>query len=123
MKNKVFEANPSLDCYFQTTDGECFFTENAAKDHARSLADKTVKPFHRADFVQQQNIQNVDENQFDETGELTGKNQPEGTTEEVEEKGESVNDFELVDEVNLSEELKEQEATVKPVAKTKTTKK
>ena len=41
-KNPVFEANPSLDCYFETTDGEAFFTENAANNHALSLKDRTV---------------------------------------------------------------------------------
>jgi hypothetical protein len=51
MKNKIFKANPKLDCYFETTDGECFFTENSAKDHARNLEDKTVKPFHRANYI------------------------------------------------------------------------
>lgn len=47
MKNPIFEANPSLDCYFETTDGSCFFTENAAQGHAKSLKDKTVKAVHK----------------------------------------------------------------------------
>lgn len=46
MKNPVFEANPSLDCYFETTDGSCFFTENAAETHAKTLNDKKVKAVH-----------------------------------------------------------------------------
>ena len=41
-KNPVFEANPSLDCYFETADGGAFFTENAANNHAKTLKDKTV---------------------------------------------------------------------------------
>ena len=41
-KNPVFEANPRLDCYFETADGGAFFTENAANNHAKSLKDKTV---------------------------------------------------------------------------------
>ena len=52
MKNEIFKANPQLDCYFETTDGECFFTDNAAKDHAKSLADKTVKTHHKSDYVE-----------------------------------------------------------------------
>jgi hypothetical protein len=45
-KNPVFEANPSLDCYFKTADGSPFFTENAANNHAKTLKDKTVKAVH-----------------------------------------------------------------------------
>lgn len=52
MKNPVFEANPSLDCYFETADGSCFFTENAADSHARSLTEKTVKTRHKSDYVE-----------------------------------------------------------------------
>ena len=52
MKNEIFKANPQLDCYFETTDGECFFTDNAAKDHAKSLAVKTVKTHHKSDYVE-----------------------------------------------------------------------
>ena len=59
MKNEIFKANPQLDCYFETTDGECFFTDNAAKDHAKSLADKTVKTHHKSDYVEP--IEEVDE--------------------------------------------------------------
>ena len=43
MKNEIFKANPNLDCYFETTDGECFFTENAAEAHSKTLKDKKVK--------------------------------------------------------------------------------
>ena len=52
MKNEIFKANPQLDCYFETTDGECFFTDNAAKDHAKSLTEKTVKTHHKSDYVE-----------------------------------------------------------------------
>lgn len=52
MKNEIFQANPKLDCYFKTSDGESFFTENAAKDHARSLTEKTVETLHRFDYVE-----------------------------------------------------------------------
>lgn len=52
MKNEIFKANPQLDCYFETADGECFFTENAAKNHAGSLANKTVKSHHKSDYVE-----------------------------------------------------------------------
>jgi hypothetical protein len=51
MKNEIFKANPQLDCYFETVDGECFFTDNAAKNHAGSLAEKTLKTHHKSDYV------------------------------------------------------------------------
>ena len=42
-KNKIFEAHPKLDCYFETSDGSCFYTENAAEAHSKTLKDKKVK--------------------------------------------------------------------------------
>lgn len=51
MGNPIFEANPSLDCYFEAGDGSCFFTENAAESHARTLADKKVKTIRRPEAV------------------------------------------------------------------------
>lgn len=42
-KNEIFEAHPKLDCYFETSDGSCFYTENAAEAHAKTLKDKKVK--------------------------------------------------------------------------------
>jgi hypothetical protein len=44
---EIFEQNPDLKEVFQTTDGEFFYTENAAKNHARSLEDKTVEHLKR----------------------------------------------------------------------------
>ena len=42
-KNEIFEAHPKLDCYFETSDGSCFYTENAAEAHSKTLKDKKVK--------------------------------------------------------------------------------
>ncbi|MCB6097909.1 hypothetical protein [Flavobacterium psychrophilum] len=50
MKNEIFKANPNLDCYFETTDSQCFFTDADAKNHAKTLEDKTIKPHHRYDY-------------------------------------------------------------------------
>lgn len=36
MKN-IFETNPSLKEYFETSDGRKFYTKNAAENHARTL--------------------------------------------------------------------------------------
>lgn len=42
-KKEIFEAHPKLDCYFETSDGSCFYTENAAEAHAKTQKDKKVK--------------------------------------------------------------------------------
>jgi hypothetical protein len=47
-KNLIFEANPSLDCFYETTDSSCFFTENAAEAHAKTLKDKKVNFVHKS---------------------------------------------------------------------------
>ena len=52
MKNPIFEANPSLDCYYETQDGSCFFTENAAQGHAKTLKDKKVSIVHKANEIE-----------------------------------------------------------------------
>lgn len=45
--NKIFQNNPQLDVYFETSDGTPFYTENAAKNHAKDLKDKEVKRIER----------------------------------------------------------------------------
>lgn len=40
--NKIFKNNPQLNEYFETSDGQAFYSESAAKMHARSLDDKKV---------------------------------------------------------------------------------
>ncbi|MBI9055518.1 MAG: hypothetical protein JEY96_16970 [Bacteroidales bacterium] len=35
--------------FWQTSDGECFFTEPRARRHAQKLEDKSVMPCRRAD--------------------------------------------------------------------------
>lgn len=47
MKNTIFDTHQNLDCYFETADGSCFFTENAAEAHSKTLEDKKVKSVHR----------------------------------------------------------------------------
>jgi len=54
--------------FWQTSDGECFFTEPRAIKHAQKLEDKTVKPYRRADVIKEQeetpekSVQSVSEN-------------------------------------------------------------
>lgn len=40
--NKIFKNNPELKEFYQTSDGQAFFTENAAKLHAKTLKNKSV---------------------------------------------------------------------------------
>jgi hypothetical protein len=42
MSKDLFEANPSLDRYYETADGTAFYTENSAELHAKTLEDQTV---------------------------------------------------------------------------------
>ena len=43
MKHKIFESNPQLKQVHLTADGECFYNDNDAKMHAKSLEDKKVE--------------------------------------------------------------------------------
>lgn len=40
---EVFEQNPKLEKCFATADGQAFYKEDDAKNHAKSLEDKTVE--------------------------------------------------------------------------------
>ena len=42
MKNQVFESNPNMKEYFETSDGQPFYKKQDAELHARSLKDKKV---------------------------------------------------------------------------------
>ena len=98
MKNEIFKANPQLDCYFETTDGECFFTDNAAKDHAKSLADKTVKTHHKSDYVEP----------TEEVEEVVEPTEPvEETDEPTQEVEEVVEPTEPVEEIEVTAEIVE----------------
>ena len=107
MKNEIFKANPQLDCYFETTDGECFFTDNAAKDHAKSLADKTVKTHHKSDYVEP----------TEEVEEVVEPTEPvQETDEPTEEVDEVVEPTEPVEEIEVTAEIVEPTEPVEPVA-------
>lgn len=47
MDKKLFENNPNITEYFETSDGSKFYTENLAKNHARDLKDKAIKTVER----------------------------------------------------------------------------
>jgi hypothetical protein len=56
MENPIFENNPSLDCYFETSDGNCFFTEHAAQSHAHDLKNKQVKAVYKTEATPEEVI-------------------------------------------------------------------
>lgn len=45
--SNVFERYPNLEKYFQTSDGEKFFTESPAYNHAKTLDNKKVETVER----------------------------------------------------------------------------
>ena len=47
MSKDTFKDNPELQEYFETSDGTAFYKEDLAKNHARNLEDKSVKPVFR----------------------------------------------------------------------------
>ncbi len=42
-KNKIFNENPELKEFYMTSDGQAFYQESDAKNHARGLEDKKVE--------------------------------------------------------------------------------
>ena len=43
MSKEIFKNNPNLQEAFVTSDGNPFYSKNAAENHAKTLEDKTVK--------------------------------------------------------------------------------
>lgn len=50
--NEVFELNPQLDKVYTTSDGECFYNENDAKNYAKNLDVKTVETVYNEKFLE-----------------------------------------------------------------------
>jgi hypothetical protein len=44
--HKIFESNPQLKKVYVTSDDEAFYQETDAKNHAKTLDDKTVEPLY-----------------------------------------------------------------------------
>lgn len=55
MNKEFFKANPSLNEYFETSDGKKFYTENAAQNHAKvkALKDRTVNHVERPEELEE----------------------------------------------------------------------
>ncbi|KMQ70314.1 hypothetical protein [Chryseobacterium koreense] len=47
MSKDIFKDTPDLQEYFETSDGQRFYKEDLAKNHARSLEDKSVATVYR----------------------------------------------------------------------------
>ncbi|GGB82994.1 hypothetical protein GCM10007424_23770 [Flavobacterium suaedae] len=73
MKDKVFESNPKLQHYFKTADGQAFYNEPDAKNHAKTLTDKTVTPVNRADYNSEETPKEVIKIYVEEAVELIEK--------------------------------------------------
>ncbi len=39
----IFESNPTLDLVYKTSDGQYFYTENSAQNHAKNLKENKVE--------------------------------------------------------------------------------
>lgn len=50
--NDVFKQNPNLEKYFSTSDGEAFYNENDAKNHAKKLEVKSVETVYNDSFLE-----------------------------------------------------------------------
>lgn len=51
MSRKIFDHQPSLQEYFETSDGKKFYSHNSATNHAKTLSNKAVKNFKREEDV------------------------------------------------------------------------
>jgi hypothetical protein len=70
---EIFNTNPKLEKCFKTSDGEHFYNESDAKNHAKSLENKHVEKLVNPEFISQQADQNQDESlEGNEDAELDG---------------------------------------------------
>jgi len=58
---EIFNTNPKLEKCFKTSDGEHFYNESDAKNHAKSLEDKHVEKLINPEFISEQADQKQDE--------------------------------------------------------------
>lgn len=124
MKKLIFKANPSLDCYFETSDGNAFYTENAAKSYAKDLDDKKVKTIYKEDFADddepsepvapEMKIVSDDMQNASEPVESTATTEPIADSKEDSEKTESVEPTLTTEPVATTEKVEAKATT--PVA-------
>lgn len=52
MSQDIFTQNPNLQEVFKTSDGQYFYNENSAKNHAKTLDDKSVQHLEKPNAIQ-----------------------------------------------------------------------
>ena len=68
--DKIFEKYPKINVYYKTDDGNSFFSESDAKNHAKSLDNKLVQPIYRGlenTKVKEDKVLENDKNSVDES--------------------------------------------------------
>ena len=63
MKTEIFKSNPNLKEVHMTSDGQCFYNDNDAKMHAKTLEDKAVELVMNPTFLI--DVEVVDEEKLD----------------------------------------------------------
>lgn len=70
----VFETHPQLEKCFVTSDAEAFYQENDAKNHSKTLKDKTVETVYNEKFLDVVDAEDVsDDFDFEEEQEAADK--------------------------------------------------
>ena len=67
MKHEIFEANPNLKEVHATSDGQCFYNDNDAKMHAKTLKDKSVELIVNPSLIDVEIEEELDNDQDTET--------------------------------------------------------
>jgi hypothetical protein len=63
MKTEIFKSNPNLKEVHMTSDGQCFYNDNDAKMHAKTLEDKAVELVMNPTFLVDMEV--ADEDKLD----------------------------------------------------------
>lgn len=61
----IFENYPNLEKCFATSDGEHFYNENDAKNHSKSLEDKSVEPVYNPSFLQVEDTEELSDEELE----------------------------------------------------------
>jgi len=106
---RLFTTHPSVNKFYLTSDGQAFFKENDADNHAKSLEDKEVVSISRSIFERaEQTILKVKEAIKDSP--IFGV-VPEGATIELITTGEGASDENLEEQTDTTDETTSEEQT------------
>lgn len=70
MKKDFWEKNPHLEVVHVTSDGEAFYNENDAKNHAKTLDEKAVEPVYNPAFLEVVGAEEETRNEVPNLGKL-----------------------------------------------------